>query len=289
MKRLSVLALLATVAVFVAGAECQANGLFRGHKGCGECAAPCAAAPCAPTPVKTEKKKMTVYKSVMEDKVVEYYECIKKVTPTPYKYYVCETVMKPETRKEIICTPIYKDVEKTYTVMIPKTVTKEMPCTTYKCETVMVKECVPVCKTVSVTCVDECGRCHTHREKVTVMEERTRCVVKRTPVTEMKMVSMTVCEAKMMKCMVKVCEIQRTERPVTVNVCTLVRKEMSGVRDVCTYDTVKKTKTVKVCVMKPFEEMVDVAVGAPCTTACSSPACSDCGTSHRGLFRRGCK
>lgn len=285
MKRIAILTLLAGL---LAATQCQAHGLFRRHGGCGDCAAPCAA-PCEAAPVKYEERTVVRYKSVMVEREIEVLECKRVMMEEKYTYTVCTPVMKQVKRMEMVCTPVYKDVPYTYTVMVPKCVEKEVMCTTYRCVTEMVKECVPVCRTVCVTCVDECGRCHTHRERVTVMEERTRCVVKRIPETVKKMVTVTVCEPKTMTGMKRVCEIQRSEREVMCNVCEIVRTVKEGVRPVCHYETVKVKRKVQVCEMQKYEERVKVAVCTPCaTTSCCQPACdSGCGHGHRGLFRRG--
>ena len=185
-----------------------------------------------------------------------------------------------------VCTPIRKEVPYTYTVMIPKTVQKEVTCTTYKCENVMVKEMVPVCKTVCVTCTDECGRCYTHRERVTCMEERTRCVVNRIPVTTKQLVNVTVCEPMVKQGMKTVCDYVMSTKDVPVTVCSYESKVMQGTRTVCEYKTEMVKQKVKYCEMVASEKTIQVPV---CSTSCSSP-CSDCGvtTHHRGgLFRRG--
>ena len=301
MKRLSVLALFAGVAFLGLAVESKANGLFRRHSGCDSCAAaPCAAAPCAPAPcapapapVVWEDRKVTKYKSVIVEKEVEALVCKTATKEEKYTYTVCVPVTKQEKRKEIVCTPVSKEVDYTYTVLVPKTVTKEIMCTTYTCVTEMVKECVPVCKTVCVTCVDECGRCHTRRERVTVMEERTRCVTKRIPLTEKKLVNVTVCEPVQHKGKKTICEIVRSEREVLVNVCSYVNEKREGTRTVCFTVTEKVKRKVNVCQTVAYEETIKVAVGG-CAAPCST--CSDCGHErHRlfsgGLFRRshGCE
>src|SRR5437879_364594 len=110
--------------------------------------------------------------------------------------------------------------------MVPKCVEKKVQCSTYRCERVMITEKVPVCRTVCVTCVDECGRCHTRREVVTEMVERTRCVVKRIPVVEERTVMVTVCEAVQHKGKKTICEIQHNVREEVVKVCTFERRPM---------------------------------------------------------------
>ena len=110
--------------------------------------------------------------------MVDVLVCSRVTTEEKYTYTVCVPVMKEEKRMVTVCTPVMKEVAYTFTVMVPHTEQRKVQCTTYQCVKEMVVEKVPVCKVVCVTCVDECGRCHTHRERVTVMEEQTRCVVK---------------------------------------------------------------------------------------------------------------
>src|SRR5476651_329871 len=105
MKRLSVLALVATAAVFALAAESQA-GLFRRSSGCCDsgCAPACApaacAAPCEAAPVKYEERKVTKYKTVTIEKEVEVLECKRVNTEEKYTYTVCVPVTRQEKRKE---------------------------------------------------------------------------------------------------------------------------------------------------------------------------------------------
>jgi hypothetical protein len=273
--------------------DSQANGGFRRCRGgcdtgCASapCAAPCATVAPVPVPVQYEERKVKVYKQVMVEKEVEVLECKKFTREEKYNYTVCVPVTREEKRKVWECNYISKPVEYTYTVMVPKTVDKLVKCTTYQCVRETICEQVPVCKTVCVTCVDECGRCHTRRERVTVMEERTRCVVKRIPIVTEQMVKVTVCEAQLMKGVRTVCEAVRTEKEVMVKVCSYENRPMVGTRTVCEYKTEKVKRKVQVCELVATETIVRVPV---CSTSCSTP-CDDCGTSHHrrsGLFRRG--
>jgi hypothetical protein len=286
MNRFGLAALFAVVAVLGIALESQASGgLFRRCGGCDGCGpAPCATAPCAPAPIQYEERKVKVYKSVLKEKEVEVLVCKKVTREEKYNYTVCVPVTKQEKRKVTVCTPVSRQVEYVYTVMVPRTVEKKVMCTTYQCVNETIVEKVPVCKTVCVTSVDECGRCCTHRERVTVWEERTRCVVKRIPISTEKTVLVTVCDAVQQKGMKTVCEIVRTEQEVTVNVCSFVHEARVGTRMVCENVTVKEKRKVTYCDTVVTEETVRVPVCAPCATPCS-----DCGTSghgHRGFFRR---
>ena len=190
MKKFLGTACLTIVALVGLAQVAEANGgLFRRSSGC--CDTPCAT---TPAPVKYEERKVKVYKNVWKEKEVEVLECKRVTTPEEYTYMVSVPVWTDAKRKVTVCTPTSKEVDYTYTVMTPKTMEKKVQCTTYNCVTEMVKETVPVCRTVCVTCVDECGRCHTRRERVTCMEEVTRCVVKRIPVVTEQTVKYTVCE-----------------------------------------------------------------------------------------------
>jgi hypothetical protein len=283
MNRFSLAALFAVVAVLGIALESQASGgLFRRCGGCDGCAAPCATTPVVPAPIQYEEKKVKVYKSVWKEKEVDVLVCKQVTTPEKYFYTVCTPVTKDEKRKVIVCTPKYTEVDCVYTVMVPKLVDKKITCTTYKCETEMIVEKVPVCKTVCVTYVDECGRCCTKREKVTEWCERTRCVVKRIPIIEEKIVKVTICEAVQTKGKKTVCEIVRTEQEITVKVCSFVTEKKEGERLVCRTVTEKAKQKVKYCETVVTEETIRVPVCAPCAAPCS-----DCAApAHRGFFRR---
>jgi hypothetical protein len=175
------------------------------------------------------------------------------------------------------------------TVMVPTTVEKKVQCTTYQCVNETIVEKVPVCRTVCVTSVDECGRCCTHRERVTEWVERTRCVVKRIPIVTEKTVVCTVCVPVQKKAMKTVCEIVRTEQEVMVNVCSFVQQPRVGTRLVCDTVTVKEKRKVQFCDTVVTEETVRVPVCAPCAAPCSDCGQGDCGHHSRrgGFFRRG--
>jgi hypothetical protein len=169
-------------------------------------------------------------------------------------------------------------VDYTYIVMVPKCVEKKVQCTTYKLERVTITEKVPVCKVVCTTCVDECGRCFTKRDRVTVIEERTRCCLQRVPCVTEKTVKVTVCERQEHKGKKTICEIVKTEKDVMVKVCTIEHQKREGVRTVCELKTEKVKRKVQVCEMQKYEETIKVAVGTSCD--------SDCGRGHRVSFLR---
>jgi hypothetical protein len=284
MKQLMVTAFLAGVALVGLTADSQANGLFRKSRGgCGGCEAPCAT-PCAPTPVQYETRKVKVAKHVWVDKEVECFECKRFTREEQYNYTVCVPVTKTEKRTVMDCTTVTKEVPCTWTVLVPRTEKKMVECVTYRCERETICEQVPVCRTVCVPYVDECGRCCMRRETVTVMETRTRCVVKRIPEKTMREVCYTVCDTVVKTGTRTVCDIVRTPREVLVNVCSYEHKPMVGTRTVCEYKTVATKRMVKVCTTVWDEVEVRVPV---CTTSCASP-CSDCGATghHRGGFFR---
>ena len=348
MKHFFAAAVLASVAFLGIVPDSQAHGFNRrcSRGGCDSapCAAPYAttAVPVQPVAPKYEERKVVRYKPVMVEKEIEVLECKRVLREEKYTYTVCVPVTKQEKRRVVVCEPVYKDVEYTYTVCVPVTVQekrKEIVCTptykevdrvwtemvrstvqkkvkvtTFECIRENIVETVPVCRTVRVNCVDECGRCYTRCERVTVMEQRTRCVVKRIPVEREVIVNEVVCTPVERKGKVQVCEMVRTERDVLVNVCKfdhqqkkgvkkvceMVRVEKDvlvnvcsfehqkreGVRTVCDVVTQKVKRKVMVCEMQQYEETVRVLVGggAPCHTDCYS----DCGHGgRRGIFRRG--
>jgi len=279
----------------------EANGgLFRRSRGC--CDAPCDA-PCAPAvaqapvaapEVKYEERKVKVYTNVWKDKEIEVLECKRVTTEEKYHYTVSVPVWTDAKRKVIVCTPVNKQVDYTYTVMVPKTMQKTVQCTTYQCTTEMVKEMVPVCRIVCTTVVDECGRCCVRRDRVTEMQEVTRCVVKRVPVVTDRVVNYTVCEPVQHKGTKTVCEIVRSEKEETYKVCSYTQEKREGTRMVCSTVTEKVKRMVKVCERVESEQTIKVAINTPCAAPCA-PACDDCGSGHGrgrllgggGLFRRG--
>jgi hypothetical protein len=259
----------------------EANGLFRRNRGC--CDAPCA--PAAPVEQKFEERKVKVYKPVMKEKEVEVLECKRVTKEEKYTYTVCVPVMKQEPRKVTYCEVVSKEVDATWTVMTPKLVDKKVTCTTYQCVRENVVEKVPVCRTVCTTYVDECGRCCVRRERVTTMEEVTRCVVKRIPIVEEKTIKVTICEPVVHKGKKTVCEVVRKEKDVMVNVCHIDRQERVGTRLVCHTVTEKVKRKVSYCEMVAEEVTVRVAICPP-TTCCPTDCCQ--GRGHRGgLLRRG--
>ncbi|MBI2807452.1 MAG: hypothetical protein HYX68_20915 [Planctomycetes bacterium] len=278
MKQFLATAMLTAVALFGLTQVSEANGLFRRCRGCDSgCGS---AAPCAPAQAaapKFEERKVTCYKRVMVEKEIDVIECKRVTREEKYNYTVCVAVTKPETRKVIVCETVRKEVDCEYTVMVPKTEQRKVVCTTYQCVREMVTCQVPVRRLVKTTCVDECGRCHTRRQFVTCMEERTRCVVKRVPITTEKMVNVTVCVPEVRKGKRVVCEIQRKEKEITVNVCRFEHQPREGTRTICEIQHVKAKRKVMVCETQAYETTVRVQVGG---------ACSDCGSTGRGLFRR---
>jgi hypothetical protein len=284
MKQLMSVAFLAMAALLAHSQDSQAHGgLFRRcNGGCDTgCAAPCA--PAAPVEVKYEERKVKVAKVVMKEKEIEVLECRHVWRDEKFTYTVCVPVTKEEKRKVIVCTPAYREEDYTYTVMVPHTEQRKVKCVTYQCIRENIVEKVPVCRTVCVTYVDECGRCCTKRERVTCIEERTRCVIKRIPIETEQVVNVTVCTPEVRKGKRTVCEMVRSEKEITVNVCHLVPEKRDGVRKVCETVTEKVKRKVNYCETVWEERTVRVAV-CP-TTCCSSPCDSGCG--HHGLFRRG--
>ena len=291
MKQFLAIAFVAAAALIGVTQESQASHGGKFRRCSGGCETACAAAPCAtvvaaPVEVKYEDRKVTVYKQVTKEKMVDVLECKRVMREEKYQYTVCVPVTRDEKRKVVVCTPVNREVDYTYTVMVPKTVTKKIQCTTYQCVRENIVEQVPVCKTVCVTCVDECGRCHTRRERVTVMEERTRCVVKRIPIVEERTVNVTVCEPVLHKGKRTVCEIVRSEQDVVVKVCSYETQKREGVRTVCEVVTEKVQRKVSYCETVAEVTTVRVAVGGACDSSCGSDCGSSHGRRHGGIFRR---
>jgi len=294
MKQFLGTACLTMVALMGLVQTTEANGgLFRRGRGC--CDAPCDA-PCAnvvaqaPAPMQYEDRKIKVYKNVWKEQEIEVTECRRVTSQEKYHYTVSVPVWTDAKRRVTICTPVSKEVDYTYTILVPKTMQKTVQCTTYQCVTDHVKQMVPVCRTVCVNYVDECGRCCTRRETVTEMREVTRCVVRRVPVVTDRVVNYTVCEPVQHQGKKMVCEIVRSEREETYKVCSYNQEQREGVRTVCNLVHEKVKRKVQVCERVESEETVRVAIN----TGCASDCHDDCDNGRRhggrargGLFRRG--
>ena len=284
MNRLCVAALLATAALFAMNSESQAHGC-KYRNDC--CTTACAPAACEPAPVKYEDRKCIQYKRVIKEKEIEVLQCKRVTSEEKYTYTVCVPVMKEEMRKVIVCTPVTKEVECTYTVMVPEMTQKTIQCTTYQCVRENIVETVPVCRTVCTTVVDECGHCRKCYQRVTVMEERTRCVVKRIPIVTEKVVNVCTYRPETRTGKRTVCEIVRSEKEVAVKVCSYVTEKRDGTRLVCSTVTEKVKKTVSYCEMVAEEVTVRVAVCTPsCSTDCCTTRCCRRGDSQRGTAER---
>jgi len=296
MKHLFAAALLAVTAILGITQDSQAGGLFRRNRGGDGCAAPCDQ-PCAqvaPAPVveaRWEERKVTRYKPVMVEREIDVVECKRVAREEKYAFTVSVPVERMEKRKISVATPVQKEVEFVYTVMVPRVVEKKVQVCNYRIDRQMVTEKVPVCRTVCVNYVDECGRCCVRREQVTDMVERTRCVVTRVPVMEERVVQTTVCEAVQQKGKKMICEIVRSEREEMVKVCSFEQQKREGVRTIYDVVTEKVKRKIQVCEMQSYEEVVRVQVGG-----CAPVYQNDCygggsGGGHHGgrggFFRRG--
>ncbi len=64
-----------------------------------------------------------------------------------------------------------------------------------------------------------------------------------------------------------------------VNVCSYKTEERTGTRTVCEYKTEAVKKTVKHCIVTPYEEVVMVP-------ECQQPVTACCDSGRHGLLRR---
>jgi len=292
LKRLSVHGLLALVALLGIVVESQAKGgLFRRSSGCGGCEAPCAAAPVMPVAQvapQFEDRKVTAYKYVTVEKEIDVVVCRTVMKDVPYTFTVCVPVTKQETRKQTYYQTVQKEVEYKYTVLVPRTVQRTVKQTTYRCETEQIVEKVPVCRTIRVSCVDECGRCYTRCERVTVMEDRTRCVVKRIPVVQDVVINEVVCDRVEKVGKRIVCDVVPQVRDVVVNVCTMTYEKREGVRKVCEVVRENAKQKVQVCQQVAYETTVRVQIGGgECAPTCDVGYGGGHGGRRGGLSRRG--
>ena len=283
----------------------------------------CEAAPCAAPAPQYEERKVTRYKAVMSErdvtqavtKMVQKQENFtytvmvphtvaekRKVTEyntvqeqQPYTY----TVMVPRTVAEKRKVTEYNTVQEqqayTYTVMVPHTVTENVSHTVMRRVTEQVTESVPVCKIVR-TSGDACGGCASSCERVTVMEQRTRCVTKCVPETVTVACNKTVCTAEQRQGTRTVCKTVPVVREITVNRTECVAEQRQGTRTICVPVTENVTHKVQVCTQVPYEETIRVQVcgssscgSDSCGSACSSSSETACSTCSSGHSRRHCR
>jgi hypothetical protein len=321
---------------------------FGCRRACGGCSTPCAVsvecAPIAPAPVQFVERKVITYKdNWVERDIVEqvsrmvpktekynYVTLEQKVTPTKRKFVVNRQVMSEEKfnytvsvpvttvekRKEVFYTSVSKVVPYEYTVMVPRVVSEKRKVMTYEIQTSVVKEMVPVCRTIRVACCDPCDPCGRVRytcQRVTEMQEVCRTVCNRIPVEREVVVNRTICEAQQRKGERTVCELVRGERDVNVNVCSFRQEQRQGVRQVCNFVPEEREEVVNVvtcervervgerqvytCVVEDVKRKVKVNQPIAVETVERVPVCvytSYCDTGHSrgcclfGGLRRGC-
>ena len=290
MKRLlmSSVGLLALGLVALTPADSFGFGCRRacgGNSGCGSpCATTAVCATTAPATVEYVERKVTRYKDNWVEKEItekvskmvatkekyKYWTMESKTTPTKRKVTVHKQVMadeeftytvnvpqmKTEKRKETFYTSVNKNVEYEYTVMVPRTVVEKRMVTSYVCQTNVVKEMVPVCRTVRVACCDPCDPCGRVRytcQRVTEMQEVCRTVVTRVPVQKEVEVSRIVCDAEKRKGTRTVCELVKGEREVDVQVCNYVQEQRKGKRTVCRLVAEEREEVVNVVTCEKVE------------------------------------
>jgi hypothetical protein len=339
MMRILNLTLLAAAFGLAVTAEAPAHG-WRG-RGSADCApAPCVttAAP-APAPApQYEERTVTRYKTVTKTREVAETVCRMIPREVPYTYTVCVpkyrrevrkvcvqvprfreveycyTALVPETvrvkRTVVECIPTYRDVEYTYTETVPRIEKSIVKQTVMQRNVKHVVEDVKVCRMVSTTHTDECGRCYTVCKPVEEVVQVKRCVVECVPVTRDVEVCKTVCERHERKGVRKICEVHRQERVIDVNVVRCKTEQRVGKRTVCDYVTEMRDQAYMVCELErqerhgvrivydrreeqikrmvpytecvPYEEVVRVPV-SPCVSDCDT----GCDRGHRcGFFRR---
>jgi len=264
---------------------------FGCRRACGGCSTPCAVAsvecaPIAPAPVQFVERKVVHYKeNWVEREIVEkvsrmvpktekynYFTLEQKVTPTKRKFVVNTQVMEEqkfnytfsvpvttvEKRKETFYTSVSKVVPYEYTVSVPRVVQEKRKVMSYEVQTSVVKEMVPVCRTVRVACCDPCDPCGRVRytcQRVTEMQEVCRTVCNRIPVEREVVVNRTICELEKRKGERTVCELVRGEREVNVNVCSFRQEERQGVRQVCLIVPQQREEVVNVVTCERVERV----------------------------------
>src|SRR5262249_5905189 len=203
MKRTASLAvcLASLVAIGVLPVESRAFGLRRSG-GCCE-SSPCASSPCAapcevavPAPPKMVERTITRYRPEWKEQEVTVNVCKMVPREEKFTYAVMVPVTKQENRKVTTYQRVSREVEYQYTVLVPRPYQEKRVVNYCEYETKIVKQTVPVCRTVCVPVVDECGNCCYTRQTVTENVEVARCV--RTPIykTREVMVNLMKCETE---------------------------------------------------------------------------------------------
>jgi hypothetical protein len=280
MKRSIVSVVLSVVAILGFSVESQARGCRTSCCYTECCVSYCESVPCAapaPAPVQYVEHKVTCYKPVTVEIIIDVVVCKPVTREEKFTYNVCVPVTKQVVQKVSYLVPVQKEVEFKYTVLVPSTVTKVVKQTTYKCVTEEMTGMKSICKPVYVTHTDCCGCCYTCCQYVTEMVPYKYLTYKHVPVVVDVTINEIICTPVVKVGKRMVCEYVTQVKDVTVNVCSYVTEPRVGVRHICEYvkETVKQK--IHVCTMVPYETVVQVPVCTPCYTSYCAPSYGCCG------------
>jgi len=242
-----------------------------------DCCSPCSGyvekeVMCPTWTTETRKCMVTEYKQEQREKTYTVYTRVPETKQVEQTY----TVMVPETRTKTVTytvrKPVYSTVEKTYTVMVPQQETRKGTRTV--CKPVMVEETRKVCedqghwetKTECVCCVDRCGcpQTKTVCKKVwvpnVVEKEVTVKCCKMEQVQEEYEYCVTVCKPEERTCQVKKCEWVCEEKTKECQYTVCVPQQKTRVCNVTTCKCVPVEKTCTYTVCVPVQVEKEVQV-----------------------------
>ena len=252
-----------------AGCACGGEGItVQGHAR--DCGSPCSGyvekqvmSPMWTT--ETRKVMVTEYKREQREKT---YTVNKRVCETK-QVEQTYTVMVPETRTKTVAykvrKPVYSTVDKTYTVMVPHKETRKGTRTV--CKPVMVEQTRTVCedqgcwetRTECVCCVDRCGCPQTRQvcKKVwvpnVVQKEVTVKCCKMEAVQEDYEYCVTVCKPEERTCQVKKCEWVCEDMTKECHYTVCVPQQKTRVCNVTSYKCVPEERTCTYTVCVPVQ------------------------------------
>jgi hypothetical protein len=289
------LAAAAVLTVSLGGSE--AGHHRRGSASCVSCAAPapCMTSACCAPAVQYVERQVTCYRTQMVPRTVT--QKVTRMVPHQENFQVtvsvpvwkavkqqqtvyvqqqreveatinvCVPVTVNEKRKVMECQTVTRQVEYQYTVLKPETVERKVMSTTFTCVPEQVAVTVPVCRMVTVTCVDACGCPHTTCKPVLEYQQCMRTVMKSVPHTQEVTVRQIICRPVQQKGTRTVCELVPVEREIVVPVCHMQNTQQKVKRLVCEVVPQQREVMVNVCTYEQRQQ--------PCTRIVMRPETVD--------------
>ena len=268
-------AVVVLLAANYAQAGCACGGEAIGP--CQSCGAPCEGTVERQVMVPTwttEKRTITVTEYRTEQRPRTYTVC--RAVPETKQVEQTYTVMVPETRTKTVaytvCKPVYNTVEQTYTVMVPQQEVRKGVRTV--CKPVMTQETRTVCEDQGhwethmecVCCVDRCGCPHT--QQVCKKTWVPNIVTKEVAVQVCKMetsqeeceYTVTVCKPETRTRQVQQCQWVTEQKTRECQYTVCVPQQRTRTCNVTTCKYVQEEKTVNCTVCVPVQVQKEVDV-----------------------------